>query len=135
MVKDLTQTFSQARFSTRVATNMQYDQHTQFNESNITTYLAELEEHFSSLITYQAYQSGDPHAAISTIPLEHLEEKHYARTDVNIDPPGDSSTNAEIEDESGMQHPFETKDFYMKAVDLIENGNVSQDRKEPSGKL
>jgi hypothetical protein len=52
MVKGLTKTFSQARFSTRVATNMQYDQHTHFSESNITTYLAELEEHFSSLITY-----------------------------------------------------------------------------------
>jgi hypothetical protein len=130
MVKDMTEQFIQARFSNRVATNMQYDQHTYFNESNITTYLAELEEHFCSLITYQAYQNGDPHAAISTIPLETLEEKHYQRTDVNIEPPGDNSTNAEIEDENASLRFPETKDFYMKAVDLLENGPGSPDQRD-----
>jgi hypothetical protein len=33
---------------------MQYDNQTQFNENNITLYLAELEEYFASLITYMA---------------------------------------------------------------------------------
>jgi hypothetical protein len=33
---------------------MQYDDQTQFNETNITQYLAELEEYIASLIAYMA---------------------------------------------------------------------------------
>ncbi len=35
---------------------MQYDEDTQFNENNVTLYLAELEEYISLLITYLAYK-------------------------------------------------------------------------------
>ena len=35
---------------------MQYDDDTQFNESNVTMYLGELEEYISLLITYMAYR-------------------------------------------------------------------------------
>lgn len=99
MVKEMCIQFAEAKFSTRVATNMQYDEHTNFNENNITTYLSELEEYLASLITYQAYAQGDPNAAISSVPLEYLEEKQHGRNDQGIDMPGDASTVAELDEE------------------------------------
>jgi hypothetical protein len=35
---------------------MHYDEDTQFNENNVTVYLAELEEYIAILITYMAYK-------------------------------------------------------------------------------
>jgi hypothetical protein len=55
-----------------VAANMSYDENTLFNESNITMYLAELEEYISSLITFVAFKRDDPNAAISSVPLDKL---------------------------------------------------------------
>jgi uncharacterized coiled-coil DUF342 family protein len=60
LVEEMVNTFKAARFTARVAESMQYDEHTQFNENNVTIYLAELEEYISSLITYSAFQNGDP---------------------------------------------------------------------------
>lgn len=49
-----------------------YDSDTQFNENNVTMYLAELEEYISSLITLVAHQKEEPNAVISAIDLENL---------------------------------------------------------------
>ena len=49
--QELTLDFKDAQFSTNVSTAQSYDEHTHFTEQNITTYLAELEEYISSLIT------------------------------------------------------------------------------------
>ncbi len=79
---------------------MQYDDQTQFNENNITIYLAELEEYFASLITFMAVQKGDQNAAISTVPLEVLNEKDFNKKELYIEAPyetnrvGDNSTVA-----------------------------------------
>ena len=70
---------------------MQYDSHTQFNENNITLYLAELEEYFASLITYLAVQSGNQHAAISSVPLEFLTEKNFDKKELHIEAPYDTN--------------------------------------------
>jgi hypothetical protein len=51
---------------------MQYDEDTQFNENNVTMYLAELEEYVSLLITYLAYKQENPDAAISSLSLERM---------------------------------------------------------------
>lgn len=56
---------------------MHYNEETTFNESNITFYLAELEEYFATLIAYLANQKGDQNAAISYIPLDQLSEKVF----------------------------------------------------------
>jgi len=59
---------------------MQYnDDELVLNENNIIQYLAEMEEYISSLITYVAYQKGDPNAAISSLPLEMLTKKEDNR--------------------------------------------------------
>jgi len=59
VVKDLVNQFQLAKFSTKVGQKMQYNDETTFNENNITMYLAELEEYFSTLIAYMANQKGD----------------------------------------------------------------------------
>lgn len=63
---------------------MSYDEGFIFNESNIVSYLAELEEYISSLITYTAFKKDDPNAAISAIPLEKLNQKDFQRKDLAV---------------------------------------------------
>jgi hypothetical protein len=64
--------FKRSRFGLAVASHMNYDENTLFNENNIIPYLAELEEYISALITFVAYKRDDPNAAISSVPLEKL---------------------------------------------------------------
>lgn len=72
---------------------MSYDEHTQFNEGNITAYLAELEEYIASLITYTAHKQGDPNAAVSSVPLNQLNNKDWLAKDMAIDPAFDITVN------------------------------------------
>ena len=55
-VKNMVDLFKQSQFFLSVAQHMQYDEGTQFNENNVTMYLAELEEYISLLITYLSYK-------------------------------------------------------------------------------
>jgi len=72
--------FREARFSAKVATPQSYqDSELVLNENNVISYLAEVEEHIASLITYVAYQKGDPNAAISSLPLDLLTKKEDIR--------------------------------------------------------
>lgn len=87
VVKTLAAQFKKAKFKPRVSTAQVYDAETQFNESNITLYLAELEEYFSSLITYTAKQRGDQDYIISSVPIETLNEKDFNKKELNIDAP------------------------------------------------
>jgi hypothetical protein len=63
---------------------MTYDEGFTFNESNIVSYLAELEEYINSLLTYTAFKRDDPNAAISAIPLEKLTQKEFHRKDLAV---------------------------------------------------
>jgi len=54
--RDMVELFGQSQFFLSVAHPMQYDDDTQFNENNVTMYLAELEEYISLMITYMAYK-------------------------------------------------------------------------------
>ena len=56
---------------------MNYEDGIIFTENNIVSYLAELEEYISSLITYTAFKRDEPNAAISSIPLDKLEVKEF----------------------------------------------------------
>lgn len=53
-VAEMVNKFEDSHFSLAVATHMQYDEDTVFNENNVTLYLSELEEFVSSFITYLA---------------------------------------------------------------------------------
>ena len=67
--QELVLDFKQANFSTKVATQQSYDEHTHFTEGNITGYLAELEEYLASLISHTAHKKGDPNASVSSVPF------------------------------------------------------------------
>lgn len=69
--------FKKSQFFLSVASNMQYDEETQFNENNVAMYLAELEEYVSLLITYLAYKQENPDAAISSLSLEKMALKEF----------------------------------------------------------
>ena len=75
---------------------MSYDANTQFNETNVVQYLAELEEYINSLITYTAMKKDDPNAAISSVPLERLNNKEFNRKEMAIDAPVDTEREVGI---------------------------------------
>lgn len=76
--------FKKTRFFLSVAQKMSYEEGFVFNESNIISYLAEVEEYISSLITYSAFKRDDPNAAVSAIPLEKLNQKDFNRKDLTV---------------------------------------------------
>ena len=63
---------------------MHYDEDTQFNENNITYYLAELEEYIAILITFMAYKKSNPDAPISSLSLEKMQLKEFDRGPLNV---------------------------------------------------
>lgn len=68
-VQIMVELFKRSKFYLSVAAKMSYDDGIVFTENNIVAYLAELEEHICSLVTYSAFKKDDPNAAISAIPL------------------------------------------------------------------
>ena len=81
--------FKESKFFLVVAQKMNYDNGIVFTENNIVSYLAELEEYISSLITYTAFKRDDPNAPISSIPLENLNAKDHQKKAMAIDLPFD----------------------------------------------
>jgi hypothetical protein len=88
--------FKKSKFNLSVATHMNYDNNTSFNENNVIPYLAELEEYISILITYVAYKRDDPNAAISSVPLEKLPQKDFNKKEIAIDAPVDTERDASM---------------------------------------
>ena len=102
LCQDLTLDFKEANFQPRVAQQQTYDEHTVFTETNITTYLAELEEYIASLITYTAHKMGDPNASTSSVPFGNLNNKDWLARDMAIDPAFDITVQtADQEEEEG----------------------------------
>lgn len=117
--------FKKSKFNLAVATNMNYDENTSFNENNVIPYLAELEEYISALITYVAYKRDDPNAAISSVPLEKLPQKDFNKKEIAIDAPVDTERDASVmaaktdvgaEDEDMI---MDSKQLYMKFLDMV----------------
>jgi hypothetical protein len=71
--------FKRSKFFLCVAQKMNYEDGITFTENNIVSYLAELEEYISSLITYTAFKREDSNAPISSIPLEKLNTKEFSK--------------------------------------------------------
>lgn len=129
MVIKMINQFKRSRFQLAVASNMIYDENTNFNENNIIPYLAELEEYISALITYVAYKRDDPNAAISSVPLEKLPQKEFNKREIAIDAPVDTERDAAgsmlarteagsvAQDEEDMI--MDSKQLYMKFLDMV----------------
>lgn len=86
--------FKKSKFFLCVAQKMNYEDGIHFTENNIVSYLAELEEYISSLITYTAFKRDEPNAAISSIPLDKLEVKEFNKQKMTVD--GGLPTNISI---------------------------------------
>ena len=83
--------FKRSKFFLSVASKMSYDDGIVFTENNIVAYLAELEEHVCSLVTYSAFKKDDPNAAISAIPLTQLNHKEFGKKELDIEAPNAQS--------------------------------------------
>ena len=83
--------FKKCKFFLSVASKMSYDDGIVFTENNIVAYLAELEEHICSLVTYSAFKKDDPNAAISAIPLSQLNHKEFGKKELDIEAPNPQS--------------------------------------------
>jgi hypothetical protein len=79
---------------------MNYEDGITFTENNIVSYLAELEEYISSLITYTAFKREDANAPISSIPLEKLNTKEFSKKTMFLEPPIDYTI---INKDSGVE--------------------------------
>ena len=103
-VQNMVDNFKKSHFFLSVAQNAQYDEDTQFNENNVISYLAELEEYISLFITYLAYKQENPDAAISSLSLEKMAIKEFDKDKLNIEAPnsndiGMMNDDMETEDE------------------------------------
>lgn len=141
-VEKMVEMFKRSKFFLSVAQKMSYDEGFTFNESNIVSYLAELEEYISSLITYTAFKRDDPNAAISAIPLEKLNQKDFNRKDLavrilvdftiplQIDAPvayelnQDNALPSEGGSISGNQEIISSKQLYKQFMKLVEGKGI-----------
>ena len=85
-VQVMVEAFVSTKFFLSVASKMNYDDGIVFTENNIVSYLAEVEEYISSLVTYMAFKRDDPNAATSAIPLASLNRKNFAEKELEVSP-------------------------------------------------
>ena len=124
-VEKMIRKFKKSKFDLAVANPMTYDENTVFNENNIVQYLAEVEEYISSLITYVAVKRDDPNAAISSVPLEKLNNKEFNKKEWAIDAPVD--TERDISSLGGGKTEIGedddvivgSKQLYQKFLDMV----------------
>ena len=122
--------FQRSRFFLSVAQRMSYDEGVTFTETNITQYLAELEEHISSLITYVAFKHDDQHAAIAAIPLDKLPrntEKAAAKEGIEITQTQDLDTD-QLEKDVGVppseEQPTSEAQMRRRFDAMLERGGI-----------
>jgi len=83
----MVEAFRESHFFLSVAQNMQYDEDTTFNENNVVSHLAELEEYVSLFITYMAYKGENKDANISSLGLENIPAKEFDRPNIAVEAP------------------------------------------------
>lgn len=123
--------FKKSKFFLCVAQKMNYEDGITFTENNIVSYLAELEEYISSLITYTAFKREDANAPISSIPLEKLNTKEFSKKTMFLEPPIDYTIinkESNIEGtavEEGLQGEIITgKDLYQNFNRLVQTDSI-----------
>ena len=120
-VSQMVDMFKKSKFFLCVAQKMNYEDGIHFTENNIVSYLAEVEEYISSLITYTAFKRDEPNAAISSIPLEKLNQKDFAKKNVAIDPPVDFQIAENIPDGDIIDQ----KELYSKFLNHVESKTIT----------
>ena len=134
--EDLVKEFAEAKFTTKVANQHQYDDNTNFTENNVGMYLSELEEYISGLITYMATKRGDPNPTISGVPLGDLPFKDWPKKDISIDAPQDTTVRTATgeEEESTYDISLLKKRFEEKIEKNLIVPSSKNDRKNDQQK-
>jgi hypothetical protein len=114
-----------ATFPLMVAKHMHYDSETQFNEQNVTLYLAELEEYSSMLITYLAYRNEMPDAAVSALSLDQMIEKDKDGGPIHIDAPNAHDVNIAEDAETEDEFITNGKDLYKRFENLVQKDHIN----------
>jgi hypothetical protein len=90
--------------------------------------LSELEEYFATLIAYQATQRGDANPAISSVPLETLNDKDFNKKMLAIQAPTEAT---EKQDRDGTSTIAETdedvtdpRQLYQKFNNLMQQNKI-----------
>ena len=125
-VEKVVKLFNKCKFSLAVANPMSYEEGTNFNETNVIQYLAELEEYISMLITYAAFRKEEPFAAISAIPIDKIPKKEFEKGKYNVNEPlytqvEGAQDGAAAEDDS-IVNPLE---LHKKFNFLVQNHKIS----------
>jgi len=122
-VQGMVESFREANstFPLMVAKHMHYEEETQFNEQNVTLYLAELEEYSSMLITYLAYKNEMPDAAVSALSLDQMVEKDKEAGPLHIEAPSSNDVNVIAGDDAETEDEVITngKDLYKRFENLV----------------
>ena len=107
--------FNESRFQLAVASHQQYDEETQFNENNVTLYLAELEEFVSNFITFLAQREKNPDAPISALSLDVMANKEFDKGAMQIDNiPNSNQFNNNFEDDQTTEEEIITKKYQLR---------------------
>lgn len=83
-VERMIKEFAKTKFFLSVAHKQHYEQGFNFNEGNIISYLAELEEYIAILITYLATKRDDPVAPFALVPLDKLDIKNHNKKEIAV---------------------------------------------------
>ena len=83
-VEKMIREFAKTKFFLSVANKQHYEAGFNFNEGNIISYLAELEEYVAILITYLATKRDDPVAPFALIPLDKLDIKNHNKKEIAV---------------------------------------------------
>lgn len=85
-------------------------------------YLSELEEYFSTLIAYQATQRGEQNPAISSVPLEVLNDKEFNKKELQIQVPFEADAKPDRDGQSttdAEEVETDPKQLYLKFNKLM----------------
>ena len=126
-VEQMVACFRSSHFKLAVASRMQYDEQTQFNENNVTMYLAELEEFVSSLITYVAQRDQKPDAQISALNLDQMTVKEYDKGPISIENmPNSNQFTQSFEDDATTEDDIITnkRDLFRKFEEFAQKGYI-----------
>ena len=128
-VAAMVEMFKRSKFFLCVAQKMNYEDGITFTENNIVSYLAELEEYISSLITYTAFKRDEPNAAISSIPLDKLENKEFNKKNITVDVPTgiviDPPEGNPAGEEDNNFNIINPRELYSKFINLYTNGKLT----------
>ena len=116
---------------------MPYNDGTEFNEKNVTQYLAELEEHISNFIIFVAQREKNPDAPISALSLDQIPLKEDQKGPLNIENmPNPNSFKESFEGDQTTEDDIivNKKDLYKKFEEYATKGYIDNLQNTSKGK-